>query len=147
MNKFVLLLGGIAESISPLRQMLPRVVHLYLCPYVTHLHLAKAVDGMRCYLAETLVCKVTIRTDFTGTIPNFDGLSREKLRLEVSRDTELSQFRILSWFWLALTVIVTSLVYEDYTYRPNTPIQNSLSSDVFLQFKMHQIHFRPELRS
>jgi len=31
---------------------------------------------------------VTIRSDFTGTVPNFDGLSRENY--EISRDAELS---------------------------------------------------------
>ena len=32
---------------------------------------------------------MTIRPDFTGTVPNFDGLSRENY--EVSRDAELSR--------------------------------------------------------
>ena len=35
--------------------------------------------------------KVTIRPDFTGTVPNFDGLSRENY--EVFRDDELSRIR------------------------------------------------------
>ena len=33
--------------------------------------------------------KVTIRPDFTGTVLNFDGLSRENY--EVSQDAELSR--------------------------------------------------------
>jgi len=66
--------------------------------------------------------KVTVRPDFTGTVPNFDGLSRENY--EVPRDAELSGIPnavpILSRFDCNVT---------SHTYIGLIPIPNSLSSD------------------
>ena len=71
----------------------------------------------------TLSNKVTICSDFFGTVSNFDGLSR--LNYEVSWDAELS--RILN------TVPILPLLNDNiYTITP-IPIMNSLSSYAFLQ--------------
>ena len=75
-----------------------------------------------------LLSKVTIRSDFTGTVPNFDGLSWYNYR--VSQGAELSRIPnpvpILSRF----ECNVASHVDKVYTYRHNT-YNDSLSSDAF----------------
>ena len=75
---------------------------------------------------------MTIRPDFTATVPNFDGRSRENY--EVSRDAELSRIPnpvpILSRFECNVTSHV------DKVYRQPIGlihIPNSLSSDAFFR--------------
>ena len=81
---------------------------------------------------------VTIRPDFTRTVRNFDGLSRENFK--VSRDAELSGIPnpILVLFRFVCNVM--SRVEKVYrpTYRPNTFHQVHS-----FELKMHQIRFRP----
>jgi len=80
--------------------------------------------------------KVTIRPDFTRTVPNFDGLSRENY--QVSRDAELSRirnpvpilFRILYRFCPALNIMYRH-VFTKFIPMILIPITSSLSSDAF----------------
>jgi len=89
------------------------------------------------------VCaKVTSRPDLTGTVPNFDGLSRENY--EVSPDAELSGIPKLVLILSHFECNVTSHVDKVYTYRPTILYRIRCQMRSF-DSKMHQIHFRPGL--
>jgi len=71
--------------------------------------------------------KVNIRPDFTRTVPNFDGLSRENY--EVSRDAELSRIPNPVPILPRFECNVTSHVDNVYSYLyPIIITPNSLSS-------------------
>jgi len=107
------------------------------------------IDMLRIFLFFKTVCstcniaKVTIRPDFTGTVLNFDGLSRENY--EVSRHGELSRIPNPVPILFRFECNVISHVDKLYSYRPNTysigPIPNSLSSMRSFELKMHLIIF------